>query len=266
MIHVSRAEWDARPPDCAETLNKSKVTLFIVHYSGEVRSQSPRSIQNYCMDTKGHCDIDYNRIVRGDYDYMGRGWNVGGHTKDHNSISYGVCMIGLDGDVTDADKRTIRGIYDEVCAALGRTLMMTTHRNVLGENYTNCPGDQLDAWVDAGMPVEGVDDVEQTDPLLNQTGLPGRTVADVYADTENLRNAFIGAGAVALDGAGNPIPGYPKPGSPLDNMARLPQLLEKHATTAAQVDIPTLVEALRPVIAEECEKAVRRVSADASTP
>lgn len=154
MIHVSRAEWGARSPQCSILpLNRSRVSLFIVHYSGASRTQSVRSIQNFCMDNKGHCDIDYNRIVRGEYDYMGRGWGTGGHTLNHNSISYGVCMIGVDGDATDDDKRTIRGIYDQVCAELGRQLTMTTHRNVLGASYTSCPGNELDAWVDSGMPM-----------------------------------------------------------------------------------------------------------------
>ena len=153
MISVSRAGWNARPPECSITqLNKSKITNFIVHYSGEVRSQTVRSIQDYCIDDKGHCDIDYNRIVRGEYDYMGRGWGTGGHTLNNNSTSYGVCMIGVDGDATDADFRTIREIYDQVCAELGRPLNMTTHRGVLGASYTSCPGTELHNWVMLGMP------------------------------------------------------------------------------------------------------------------
>lgn len=182
MIHVSRAGWDARPPDCVDALDKSDVTMFIVHYSGASRDQSVRSIQNFCMDNKGHCDIDYNRIVRGDYDYMGRGWNTGGHTKDHNSVSYGVCMIGFDGDVTDQDKTTIRGIYDEVCAHLGRQLTKTTHRNVLGASYTSCPGDSLDAWVDSGMPYpSGGDMAGPLDAPTNQEYLIRRVEALLLA-------------------------------------------------------------------------------------
>ena len=157
MISVSRAGWDARPPDSTTPLNRSSVTKFIVHYSGASRSQTVRSIQNFCMDQKDHVDIDYNRIVHGDYDYMGRGWNVGGHTKDNNSTSYGVCMIGLDSDVTNADKRTIREIYDQVCAELGRSLTMATHRSVLGASYTDCPGLNLHNWVMSGMPYPEVD-------------------------------------------------------------------------------------------------------------
>ena len=153
MIHVSRQGWNARPPESTTPLVRSRITNFIVHYSGASRDQTVRSIQNFCMDNKGHVDIDYNRIVHGDYDYMGRGWNVGGHTLNNNSTSYGVCVIGQDGDATDADFRTVRGIYDEVCASLGRQITMTTHRGVLGASYTSCPGLELHNWVMAGMPV-----------------------------------------------------------------------------------------------------------------
>lgn len=251
---MSRDEWDARPPECADLLNKSKVTLFIVHYSGASRDQSVRSIQDFCMDTKGHCDIDYNRIVLADYDYMGRGWNVGGHTKDHNSISYGVCMIGLEGDVTDADKRTIRGIYDEVCAELGRQLTMTTHRNVLGADYTDCPGDSLDAWVDAGMPLSEDDDMsyDRNTAWRLQGYLAGSTTITVPL----------------TDTAGSP-PEIVEPNMPQQQWDRIEQAVGKLTTPPpAEVDYAKLAEALRPIVAEESEKAVRAVlgGLDGATP
>ena len=242
--HVSRAGWNARPPESTTPLDRSRIKYFIVHYSGASRSQSVRSIQDYCMDTKGHVDIDYNRIVRDDNDYMGRGWNVGGHTKDMNSVSYGVCVIGLDGDATDADKRTVREIYDEICASLGRQLIMTDHQTLLGASYTDCPGSELHAWVTAGMPYPKESDVEQTDALIKMTNVPGRTVGDMYADVSNLRDVFLGVGA-----AYPPDPAaYPKPGSALDNMMRMPQLLAQHASAPAVVDIPALVAELAPVM------------------
>lgn len=166
MISVSRAGWNARPPDSTTALNRSRVDKFIVHYSGASRDQSVRSIQNFCMDVKDHVDIDYNRIVRGEYDYMGRGWNVGGHTLNNNSTSYGVCVIGFDADVTDADKRTVREIYDQVCRELGRQLIKTTHRGVLGTSYTDCPGTNLHNWVMSGMPYPEGGDVANEDRFL----------------------------------------------------------------------------------------------------
>jgi hypothetical protein len=160
---VTRAQWNARPPTKIVPLTWSKVTQFVIHYSGAVRTQSVRSIQNFCMDNKGHSDIDYNDLVRDVNRYTGRGDNVGSHTLNQNSISYGVCVIGLDGDATDDDFRTIRAIYDELTIMLGRPLKALGHRQAMPPGYTDCPGDEIQAWISSGMPVNGVDDVNQAD-------------------------------------------------------------------------------------------------------
>lgn len=153
---VDRAGWNARPPRSTTPLTRSRIKYFITHYSGEVRTQSVRSIQDYCMDVKKHIDIDYNDLVRDGVRFIGRGWNIGGHTLNHNAEGYGVCVIGRDGDATDADMTTVRAIYDEVCDVLGRQLIKTTHRGLLGASYTDCPGDELHRWVMSGMPYLGV--------------------------------------------------------------------------------------------------------------
>ena len=159
---VTRAGWNARPPTKIVPLTWSKVTQFIVHYSGATRSQSVRSIQDYCMDAKGHSDIDYNDVVRGLDRYTGRGPNVGSHTLEQNSISYGVCIIGLDGDATDDDFRVVRAIYDELTMMLGRPLKAMGHRQAMPPGYTDCPGDEIQSWINAGMPTQGVN-VNQKD-------------------------------------------------------------------------------------------------------
>lgn len=149
---VTREQWNARPPERTMLLNWSLVDKFIVHYSGAVRTQSPRSIQDYCMDNKGHSDIDYNDVVRGRDRYIGRGVNVGSHTLGLNSSSYGVCVIGVDGDATDDDFRTVRKIYDELSAKLGRQLRKLGHRTAMPPGYTTCPGNEIQAWINQGMP------------------------------------------------------------------------------------------------------------------
>lgn len=149
---VTREQWNARPPERTVPLDWGRVDKFVVHYSGAVRTQTTRSIQDYCMDSKGHSDIDYNELVRGRLRYVGRGVNVGSHTLGLNSSSYGVCIIGNDGDATDDDFRTVREIYDEVTAKLGRQLRQLGHRTAMPPGYTTCPGDEIQAWIDQGMP------------------------------------------------------------------------------------------------------------------
>lgn len=153
MEIVTRAQWDARPPRYVNALVLSEVNKFVLHYSGEIREQTVRSIQDHCMDNKGHSDIDYNDLVRGRKRYRGRGWNKGGHTLNNNSSSYGVCIIGRDGDATDEDMLTVLEIYDEVCEVLGRRITFTDHRGVLGDSYTSCPGNELHQWVLRGAPI-----------------------------------------------------------------------------------------------------------------
>ena len=160
---ITRAGWNARPPKTVVPLTWAKVDKFIVHYSGAVRTQSVRSIQDYCMDSKGHSDIDYNDIVRGKDRNIGRGVNVGSHTLGLNSSSYGVCIIGNDGDATDDDFRTVREIYDELTVKLGRQLRKLGHRTAMPPGYTTCLGDEIQAWIDRGMPYPEDDMYEQSD-------------------------------------------------------------------------------------------------------
>ena len=189
---VTREQWNARPPTRIVPLNWSKVDKFIVHYSGAVRSQSVRSIQNYCMDNKGHSDIDYNDLVRNRDRYIGRGVNVGSHTLNNNSTSYGVCIIGNEGDATDDDFRTVRTIYDELTAKLGRQLRKLGHRTAMPPGYTTCPGDEIQAWIDKGMPYppEQTTDTEDGDSTVGFEQ-PDRDTAT--ADTNRLYAVMTGA-------------------------------------------------------------------------
>lgn len=152
MEFVSRAQWGARPPRYTNPLNFNVVNKFILHYSGAPRTQTVRSIQNYSMDTKGYSDIDYNYLIKDGKIYIGRGDNIGGHTLNNNSSSIGVCIIGNDGDATDADFRAARELYDHMVGRIGHSLAKTTHRMVLGAGYTSCPGSEIENWVKAGMP------------------------------------------------------------------------------------------------------------------
>lgn len=162
MEFVSRAEWGARPPKYTNPLNFNVVNKFILHYSGAARTQTVRSIQNYSMDTKGYSDIDYNYLIKDGLVYVGRGDNIGGHTLNNNSSSIGVCIIGKDGDATDADFRAARELYDHMVGRIGHNLAKTTHRMVLGAGYTSCPGSEIENWVKAGMPypATGEDEME----------------------------------------------------------------------------------------------------------
>lgn len=158
MDIISRAGWGARAARSRSTVSWSQRTEFIVHYSEGPTDQSVRSIQDFHMDGRGWADIGYNFLVDvSGRIYEGRGWLVvGAHAPDHNTPGIGVCMIGRDGDATAAAKRSIRWLYDEAVRRAGRRLRMLGHREVYA---TSCPGDELYAWVRAGMPAGTGDDM-----------------------------------------------------------------------------------------------------------
>lgn len=167
MDIISRAEWGARAPRNRSTVSWGQRTEFVVHYSEGPTTQTVRSIQDFHMGPhRGWADIGYNFLVdvQGRI-YEGRGWlTVGAHAPDHNTSGIGVCMIGQDGDATAAAERSIRWLYDEACRRAGRSLAKLGHRDVYA---TSCPGNELYAWVRAGMPVSGTkeDDLQLSDKV-----------------------------------------------------------------------------------------------------
>lgn len=152
MQIITRAEWGARPPKSAPTLTTwARRTGFMVHHSAGPISQSVRAIQDFHMDTRDWNDIGYNFLVRPTDGaiYEGRGWlTIGAHCGGHNTENIGVCVLGTD-PLTDAAKRSLRWLYDGAVRRKGSRLVMLGHRD---RGRTECPGDDLYAWVRAGMP------------------------------------------------------------------------------------------------------------------
>lgn len=205
MDIISRKEWGARRPKARTGVSWSARTEFIVHYSEGPTTQTVRSIQDFHMGGRGWSDIGYNFLVdvQGRI-YEGRGWlTVGAHAPGHNSSGVGVCMIGRDGDATPAAERAIRWLYDEAVRRAGRNLTKLGHRDVYA---TSCPGDQLYAWVRAGMPADTEeDDVSAKDvwdePIdTGDGGKPwrARTVLGHLEKSQDRIEAKVDAGNAAV--------------------------------------------------------------------
>jgi len=93
------------------------------------------------------------------------------------------------------------------------------------------------------------DDMEQTERLINDTGSPTRTVGNVLADVENLRNWMVSRpGAATI--------GVPPAGSV---GAIMLEAALRGPVIPAPVDVPALAEALRPYLEAAAEAAIRRV-------
>ena len=160
MDIITRAEWGARPP--AGTILRvtpATRTEYFQHWNGgATRIQSHdrcpgvvRQIQSYHIDGRGWVDIGYNLLVcpHGTV-FEGRGIDaVGAHCVDHNRTGYGVqAMIGQGEHPTPAMLATLAAVRDMLAARSGHPLALRGHRDGMS---TTCPGDELYAWVHAGM-------------------------------------------------------------------------------------------------------------------
>lgn len=207
----SREAWDAKPPTRTYPLDWSKVTMFIVHYSGASREQSIASIQDYCMRVKGHSDIDYNALVKDGVGYEGRWNNKGGHAENLNSVSWGVCIVGNDGEATEADFQMVKALYDYACTQAGRKLTVYGHGQAPGQN-TSCPGNQIRMWVERGMPTTNIPHDGQADWITRLVGaLPEIRQGSsglAVARAQGLLSADLsmnGANGIDIDGDFGPV-------------------------------------------------------------
>jgi len=162
MKIISREQWGARPAKAGvQRVPMSRRTEFVVHHSGGPASQSVRAIQDWCIDSRGFLDIDYNFLVRGTTGeiYDGRGWMaVGSHTVDHNTTGIGVCVIG-ENDLTQAAKDSLHWLYAEAIRSAGHALMVYGHRDLA---QTECPGTTIYRWLQVG----GIRDLKLMSPRM----------------------------------------------------------------------------------------------------
>lgn len=159
MKFVSRAEWGARPPTAAIPSIDSTVTTG--HWEGggiwggvigshDSCATKVRAIQAYHMDNNGWSDIAYNTVAcPHGYVFEGRGpqkRSAANGTNFANGVSAVCCYLGGQGDpFTDEGMQAMV----DAAAYLG-DLMRKGHRDWYN---TQCPGDIIYAWIQAGTPV-----------------------------------------------------------------------------------------------------------------
>lgn len=181
MTFFDRAAWGARPPRSIVWVRpQDKTHTFLHHSTGSTlgnpdRIQWVQNIQAYHMDTNGWADIAYSFLVDDEGNvYEGRGWDkAGAHTKGFNTVGHGICYLGSgdmsDGPESPAAHTAIRSLFDEADVRAGRPLTRKSHRDVYA---TACPGDDLDAWLKAGMPADGFEQAPAPAPQPELSGPP----------------------------------------------------------------------------------------------
>lgn len=168
MIHlgrdvqlVTRAEWAARTPRSRTSLNPTYGTT--IHWEGPHIGDHDhagcftlvRGIQAYHMDTKGWSDVAYTALAcPHGYAFEGR-WlrtrTAANGTNTGNNRAYAVCYLGGQGDpLTVHGKRAIRALVEFLHTRGDAGPAVNAHRDW---KATECPGNELYAWVRAGLPV-----------------------------------------------------------------------------------------------------------------
>ncbi|MCC2312902.1 DUF4214 domain-containing protein [Cellulomonas xiejunii] len=175
---ISRAEWGARPQQCALDLAAGGLVAAAVHHTAGSNSyasaaqamQQIRNDQAYHMDARGWCDLGYNFIVdKWGNIYEGRAGSltqpvIGVHAGGFNTGTVGVSMLGEYGATAPsaATQESVSRIIGYRLGAYGKNPAGTVpYRTLGGENsrfaagttvnlpvvfghrdtaYTACPG------------------------------------------------------------------------------------------------------------------------------
>lgn len=177
---VSRKEWGARPRRTGST-SISKAPSVTIHWEGAGNNfpwdhascdNMMRSIQNYHMDGRGWSDIAYNYVAcPHDYLFEGRGYDRRSSANGQDSWnfeSFAICALwgSNSGKVPNALKKAINWGINYLRNNGNATSVVKGHRDW---HSTDCPGDELYAWIKAGRPVasEGEQDMT-TDASVRQ--------------------------------------------------------------------------------------------------
>jgi hypothetical protein len=182
---VTREEWGARP--------RKQGTISIVphpsvtfHYVGggweypwdhSSCDDKVRGIQADHMDNRDWSDIAYNYLVcPHDYVYEGRGYDRRSSANGYESANYqsfAVCALwgtaSADDPLPDGLKRAYRYARQILIRQGGATDEVKGHRDW---KETDCPGDQIYAWIKQGIPAPYVPPpVNEDDMPLSDTDL-----------------------------------------------------------------------------------------------
>lgn len=161
MNIISRDQWGASPwVNQPDTVPDGERTEYMTHYDGATHitrtgNSIPKAIESEHLGN-GWSGIGYHFVVsQAGEIFEGRGWDLqGAHCPNHNRSAIGVQIaVGGDQEPTPEALAASRALYDYACEKYGRQLTKLGHKDGYA---TDCPGDKLYAWVQAGMPANSV--------------------------------------------------------------------------------------------------------------
>lgn len=161
---LTRSQWGARPPKSAlDPWPAGQPSGWAVHWAGVPVKQhdhstcddNVRADQAYHLSLPEMKDVAYSFLVcQHGFVFEGRGFGFKSAAQAAgNSSLLAVQYHGGPGTpFTPAAKRAIRDLIQKLGPA-GARARVVAHREVPG-CATACPGDEIAAWVHAGMPVD----------------------------------------------------------------------------------------------------------------
>lgn len=168
MDLVTREQWGARAPRTVTPLDLDQLRGLAVHYSASNYDAADdhaacddrvRGIQNFHMDGNGWADIAYSFLTcKHGTVFEGRGWGVrtaANGTNPANDHYHATCFLGADkegrDDVLPAGRLALAAVIAEGRSRYPHAWEVRPHSDF---KATACPGNELRAWLGAGMPVD----------------------------------------------------------------------------------------------------------------
>ncbi|XP_061839934.1 N-acetylmuramoyl-L-alanine amidase [Nerophis lumbriciformis] len=154
---IPRCQWGAKAHKGTPIPLSLPLGFVYIHHTYEPSrpclsfptcARNMRAMQRFHQEVRNWSDIGYSFVVGSDgYVYEGRGWTLlGTHTRGHNSLGYGVSVIGNYTSATPS-RHALDLLRHRLprCAVDGGRLVAnyTIHGHRQMVNYTSCPGESL---------------------------------------------------------------------------------------------------------------------------
>lgn len=159
---ITRAQWGARKPKSVSRVSSMEgvgvhwTATALGRFSHDRCYHLVRGIQNYHMDRRGWADIAYNLIpCPHGFFFEGRGVFVksaANGTNASNNSHYATSWLGGPGDAFENDSK--RAIRSSIIYLRKHGNAATGYRPHSFFKNTQCPGDEIRSWLNAGMPTD----------------------------------------------------------------------------------------------------------------
>jgi len=152
--YISREEWGPIPMKRSLVPFKPhKIEGIVFHHTTGAASDPIKRVKQHDrhhVHGRGWSTIAYNWLIGEKGEIIeGRGWNVGGATKNWNSKTVSISYVGSGDEITEAALDACRTVIDE-CRSKYGDLWIKSHRDF---KPTYCPSDKIAAWVADGCDV-----------------------------------------------------------------------------------------------------------------